>query len=170
MGKPEHSGSGHTLFTSSTDDRWIPLTKGPWPGELSIYDVIICTVRSMKNARFAVFCCGDVKTHFTHIRQEYFTGTGAMIHFPNVSATCEYVYELHWRHNDHGGVSNHQPHDCLHKGQQRGKCVRLMTSSSDSHECCGNVVHEQNTTKPRSSWLSRIQMFPAQILGLRSNL
>ena len=20
---------------------------------------------------------------------------------------------LHWRHNDHGGVSNHQPHDCL---------------------------------------------------------
>ena len=20
---------------------------------------------------------------------------------------------LHWRHNDHGGVTNHQPHDCL---------------------------------------------------------
>ena len=22
-------------------------------------------------------------------------------------------HSLHWRHNDHGGVSNHQPHDCL---------------------------------------------------------
>ena len=23
------------------------------------------------------------------------------------------VYTLHWRHNDHDGVSNHQPHGCL---------------------------------------------------------
>ena len=23
------------------------------------------------------------------------------------------MHTLHWRHNDHGGVSNHQPHDCL---------------------------------------------------------
>ena len=23
------------------------------------------------------------------------------------------VCTLHWRHNDHDGVSNHQPHDCL---------------------------------------------------------
>ena len=55
---------------------------------------------------------------------------------------------LHWRYNDHGSVSNHQPHDCLlnrllyadqrkhrdrwiprTKGQLRGKCFHLMTSS-----------------------------------------
>ena len=68
---------------------------------------------------------------------------------------------LYWRHNDHDGVSNHQPHGCLlnrlfrrrsmktsklrvtglcvgnspgpvnspHKGQLRGKCFHLMTSS-----------------------------------------
>ena len=23
------------------------------------------------------------------------------------------IYTLHWRHNDHDGVSNHQPHGCL---------------------------------------------------------
>ena len=23
------------------------------------------------------------------------------------------MFPLHWRHNDHGGVSNHQPHGCL---------------------------------------------------------
>ena len=67
---------------------------------------------------------------------------------------------LPWRHNEHDGVSNHQPHDCLlnrsgadqrkfqsfaslafvggihrwpvkspHKGQWRGKCFHLMSSS-----------------------------------------
>ena len=59
----------------------------------------------------------------------------------------------HWRHNDHNSVSNHQPHGCLlnrlfrrrskktsklrvtgrwiprTKGQLRGKCFHLMTSS-----------------------------------------
>ena len=70
---------------------------------------------------------------------------------------------LHWRHNDHDSVSNHQPHGCFlnrlfrrrskktsklrvtglcvgnspgpvnspHKGQLRGKCFHLMTSSCD---------------------------------------
>ena len=75
---------------------------------------------------------------------------------------------LHWRHNDHYGVSNHQPHGCLlnrllrrrskktsklrvtglcvgihrdrwiprTKGQFRGKCFHLMTSSS----MCGSPM------------------------------
>ena len=25
----------------------------------------------------------------------------------------EWLFSLHWRHNDHDGVSNHQPHGCL---------------------------------------------------------
>ena len=68
------------------------------------------------------------------------------------------IYTLLWRHNDHDGVWNHQPHGCLlnrlfrrrskktsklhviglcvgnrwiprTKGQLRGKCFHLMTSS-----------------------------------------
>ena len=27
--------------------------------------------------------------------------------------SLEHVLPLHWRHNDHDGVSNHQPHGCL---------------------------------------------------------
>ena len=27
--------------------------------------------------------------------------------------TKEHIISLHWRHNDHDGVSNHQPHGCL---------------------------------------------------------
>ena len=75
--------------------------------------------------------------------------------------TKEHIISLHWRHNDHDSVSNHQPHGCLlnrlfrrkskktsklcvtglcvgihrdrwiprTKGQLRGKCFHLMTSS-----------------------------------------
>ena len=76
-----------------------------------------------------------------------------------VSCPC-LAFPLHWRHNDHDGVSNHQPHGCSliilfrrrskktsklrvtglcvgdrwtprTKGQLRGKCFHLMTSSCE---------------------------------------
>ena len=78
-----------------------------------------------------------------------------------VSKEIRHCHPLHWRHHDHDGVSNHQPHACLlnclfrrrskkisklrvtglcvgihrdrwiphTKGQLRGKCFYLMTSS-----------------------------------------
>ena len=30
-----------------------------------------------------------------------------------IHMNCHSLHALHWRHNDHDGVSNHQPHDCL---------------------------------------------------------
>ena len=80
-----------------------------------------------------------------------------IIHFP-YTKIVDYLpiyMTLQWRHDDHGGVSNHQPHGCLlnrlfrrrskktsklrvtglcvgksrTKGQLRGKCFHLMTSS-----------------------------------------
>ena len=65
-------------------------------------------------------------------------------------------FTLHWRHNERGGISDHQPHDCLlnrlfkrtwkthqssaslaflrgiHRWPLRGKCFHLMTSSWSS--------------------------------------
>ena len=66
-----------------------------------------------------------------------------------VSFQTNYVISLQWHDNGRDSVSNHQPHDCflnslfrrrskktskllwirLTKGQLRGKCVHLMTSS-----------------------------------------
>ena len=79
-----------------------------------------------------------------------------------ISSPLVYVMTLQWRHNEHDGISNHQPRDCLFnhsfrrrskktsklhvtglcvgeftgerwipltKGQLRGKCFHLMTSS-----------------------------------------
>ena len=33
--------------------------------------------------------------------------------FALVTDICMHGYSLHWRHNDHDSVSNHQPHGCL---------------------------------------------------------
>ena len=33
--------------------------------------------------------------------------------FQCISSNGLFVISLHWRHNDHDGVSNHQPHGCL---------------------------------------------------------
>ena len=35
--------------------------------------------------------------------------------FGAVSVVTQYMMSLRWRHNEHDGVSNHQPHDCLLK-------------------------------------------------------
>ena len=40
------------------------------------------------------------------------------LHFVHKISMCsesigKYIITLHWRHNDHDGVSNHQPHGCL---------------------------------------------------------
>ena len=36
-----------------------------------------------------------------------------LIFYTLMPNTTEYHYPLHWRHNDHDGVSNRQPHSCL---------------------------------------------------------
>ena len=33
--------------------------------------------------------------------------------FTNTNPADSTFFSLHWRHNDHDGVSNHQPHGCL---------------------------------------------------------
>ena len=84
---------------------------------------------------------------------------------------------LHWRHNDHNGVSNQQPHGCLlnrllrrrskkaskfrvtgrdrwiprTKGQLRGKCFHLMTSSCDK---CLQAVHARQLGTPSLQFFS----------------
>ena len=46
-----------------------------------------------------------------HILHGYFSSTGAVIWLPwRLWYTCN---SLRWRHNDHAGVSDHQPHGCL---------------------------------------------------------
>ena len=37
---------------------------------------------------------------------------------------------LHWRHNDHDGVSNHQPHDCLLNRLFRRRSKKHQSSAS----------------------------------------
>ena len=74
------------LCGESTDDRWIPLTKGPviWNWWLLFMSVL--------NLRFT---------------GEHWDGS-------EYARVGIYAFvTLEWRHNGHDGVSNHQPHDCL---------------------------------------------------------
>ena len=45
--------------------------------------------------------------HTLHTKRKFFSNP---LHFRKDSP----IRSLHWRHNDHDGVSNHQPHGCLH--------------------------------------------------------
>ena len=48
-----------------------------------------------------------------HILRDLLTGSGAIVRLPKCRWSNPDKYTLEWRHNDHDGVSNHQPHGCL---------------------------------------------------------
>ena len=65
-------------------------------------------------------------------------------------------YSLHWRHNDHDGVSNHQPHGCLLNrlfGRRSKKTSKLRVTGL----CAGNSPGPVNS--PHKGPVTR-KMFP----------
>ena len=107
------------------------------------------------------FCFVLVLVGFTHIVKDYVITTYCTRKLRSgVSAIWVGNLSLRWRHNERDGLSNHQRNDCLlkrlsrrrskktwklrvtglcagnsseTKGQYRGKCFHLMTSSSDNY-------------------------------------
>ena len=49
----------------------------------------------------------------------------------------EHSFALHWRHNDHGGVLNHQPHGCLLNRLFRRRSKKSSKLRVTGH-CAGN--------------------------------
>ena len=64
---------------------------------------IFTAYNSYLNKCTKIYILGIAKRTTFHIR---------MLEPPH-NTTNMYLYALHWRHNDHTSVSNHQPHDCL---------------------------------------------------------
>ena len=67
-----------------------------------------------------------------------------------------YKMALHWRHNDHDGVSNHQPHDCLPNGLFRHKSKKT-SKLRVTGLCVGNSPGPVNS--PHKGPVTR-KMFP----------
>ena len=70
------------------------------------------------------------------------TSTAAFFH-TNISENIN-VHPLQWRHNDHDGVSNHQPHGCLHNrlfGCRSKKTSKLRVTGL----CAGNSPGPANS-------------------------
>ena len=63
------------------------------------------------------------------------------------------VHTLRWRHNDHAGVSNHQPHGCLLNRLFRQKTSKLRVTGL----CAGNSPGPVNS--PHNGPVTR-KMFP----------
>ena len=58
-------------------------------------------VRPVEKCIFQRNCSGIIETHMD---------VGPI---PKLQTESSWIKTLHWRHNDHDGVSNHQPHGCL---------------------------------------------------------
>ena len=93
-----------------------------------------------------------------HVRNTEFVSSGTcketwVKHFPSFLAL---IKTLHWRHNDHDGVSNHQPHGCLLNGLFRGRSKKT-SKLRVTGLCAGNSPGPVNS--PHKGPVTR-KMFP----------
>ena len=82
-------------------------------GNVPTYDVL--NKQSFQRTRRFIFWSPCV---YNHIHSDDQFDRNLCFHlqilgFTTCSAQGKWVISLHWRHNDHDGVSNHQPHGCL---------------------------------------------------------
>ena len=69
-----------------------------------------------------------------------------------------FLWVLHWRHNDHDGVSNHQPQDCLlnHLFRRRSK----KTSKLPRHwPLCGELTGTGEFPAQRASYAENVSIW-----------
>ena len=73
-------------------------------------------------------------------------------------ATSITNYSLHWRHNDHDGVSNHQPHGCLLNrlfGGRSEKTSKLRVTGL----CVGNSPGTGEFPAQRASYAENVSIW-----------
>ena len=65
-----------------------------------------------------------------------------------------FFFSLHWRHNDHGGVSNHQPHGCL-----LNRLFRRKSKKTSKLRVTGHCAHRGPVNSPHK-WPVTRKMVP----------
>ena len=81
-----------------------------------------------------------------------------------VKYSVSFQYTLHWRHNDHDGVSNHQPHGCLLNRLFRRRSKKTSTLRVTGL-CAGNSPGPVNS--PHKRPVTR-KMFPFDDVIMKS--
>ena len=81
-------------------------TKGEWWAY-----VLGCTILRLNYFRYFLPLHCDDQYHTKYMR--IICSCGGNRHKTSNLILCIIIRSLHWRHNDHDGVSNHQPHGCL---------------------------------------------------------
>ena len=122
-----------------------------WCNEIITGRMRIVVNRSLFVLRFAHKPCNWDSNDFLWIIQRCFKRQLRCCHF-----TVDEPVPLHWRHNDHDGVSNHQPHGCLLNllfGRKSKKTSKLRVTGL----CAGNSPGPVNS--PHKGPVTR-KMFP----------
>ena len=92
----------------------------------------------------------------TYKRSFWFVGFCCGLVMVNLPITLRANSSLHWRHNDHDGVSNHQPHDCL-LNRLFGRRLKKTSKLRVTGLCAGNSTGPVNS--PHKGPVTR-KMFP----------
>ena len=69
-----------------------------------------------------------------------------------------FVFSLHWRHNDHGGVSNHQPHGCLLNSLFRHRS-KENTKAPCHWPLCGEFTGNGEFPAQRASYVEKFSIW-----------
>ena len=150
-----------------TGDRWIPLTKGQWRGAL-IFALICVWIKGWINNREA----GDLRRHCSHydVIVMWFEFRGLMSLWLQLRivawrragdkplneqmlgkmlGTIWCHNAVQWRHNEHDGFSNHQPHDCLlnHADQKKHQNSVSLAFVRGIHRWPVNAPHRGPVTR-----------------------
>ena len=85
--------------------------------ELLIFAINVYTVALRKKKQRILFCYrllrATKKRRLVMMYMGNTIGIKKLCIVPYLYIWCSYVRRLQWRHHEHDGVSNHQPHDCL---------------------------------------------------------
>ena len=81
----------------------------------------------------------------------------SVINSPNSSSLTTKMFRLHWRHNDHDGVSNHQPHGCFLNRLFRQ--IKENTKAPRRWPLCGEFTGTAEFPAQRASYAENVSIW-----------
>ena len=106
--------------------------------------------RAVAGCNFIVYACGLVPVYYTRILQIIYSLRG--------QTSNRKISSLQWRHNDHDGVSNHQPHGCILNRLLRAQ-IKENIKAPRHWPLCGEVTGTGEFPTQRASNVENVSIW-----------